>query len=1014
MFRKVLPLAVVAALACEKPGVAPGLDQPCDGGVCSAPGVIQGSLVYSGTARGDAILLLFDTQSLPPPDGTGSSAAAVARIPSATLFANAAGSIGPFSAPFVFTQVPAGRSYQVRAFLDVAVPPDFDPFFDFTQQPRAGAPVGGYGALVNGVPKLVAIPVAQGQVVTGINVALTQTLPYDPPSFVIAGGSQVIDVSIDQPVRLQLQIAKLSSKNASFANAHFGLELDLDAQGNRQSTAGDGLDDVFPRVFLRQLKKLDGTGVAAADAAIVPCRAIGVPVLPALLTLAPGAAPIARDTLDVFVAPLAVSGADLSPLPRIPAGVYQVIVIEKSGQVWTLPNRLGDPSLGTDYFAASQAQTVTFDSHLALPPNSISGNVVYRGDPSIKSGNILVQAYLDDPTHPPPPLGAARPVRVQLIRATDVVPNATGFSAPYRISGLPSGNYLVQGLDALSGTFGGLAILQTPVKGDLVGAVLDSVGSPASIAVGTGETAGREVTLAVRVPTDPPAFEIVSPSASQMPADQVTPVRFDVQTKALAFPIAAAQGTAPHFAVQLVRDAGGAPVDRDGDGLPDVWPRAFLVRLNPDDPTRLSQFTDPGTGQVMTEVIPAAVDPTPFLPALKPVPGPAAAPVLTDRLTIVVRPVLLDATAPLSPPRRMPSLLPGAYKLVLISQTGQAWQIPNEAGSAALDPSVVCAATAPTCALGTVKAASQSQAFQVGPPAHQVYTGSISGTLTAASTPLSAYVFAYSTTALPPFGRPLSADVHFAAEFSGASVSYALPNLPTGDYVVVAIADTRGDFAVSPALFALAPGAGTLLGSPQTVHVGTAVASANLAATSPAPVRPSFQVLDFPGGTLQTADVNLSISGNRSFQIQPAALLTSKVVAFKPDASAAFFLACGASGPDPSSLSVQLVKVRDAAGVLPDVDGSGNPIVAQASVDLSAFAACSPGVVTVTSPLKVTVPSGMASGRYAVMVTSIAKQVWRVPNELQPALMDAGAYASTPTDVKSLLQTQQVAVNIGP
>ncbi|MGZ6142904.1 MAG: hypothetical protein ACXWLM_06175, partial [Myxococcales bacterium] len=117
MARNLRILAAAGALlaaACGKPAAAPGLDQyTCDGGLCDSPGVIAGNLVYAGPARGDAILLLFDTASLPPPDGNGTSAAAVARIPAVALFANAAaGSIGPFSAPFTFTQVPAGRSYQ--------------------------------------------------------------------------------------------------------------------------------------------------------------------------------------------------------------------------------------------------------------------------------------------------------------------------------------------------------------------------------------------------------------------------------------------------------------------------------------------------------------------------------------------------------------------------------------------------------------------------------------------------------------------------------------------------------------------------------------------------------------------------------------------------------------------------------------------------------------------------------------------------------------------------------------
>jgi hypothetical protein len=59
----------------------------------------------------------------------------------------------------------------------------------------------------------------------------------------------------------------------------------------------------------------------------------------------------------------------------------------------------------------------------------------------------------------------------------------------------------------------------------------------------------------------------------------------------------------------------------------------------------------------------------------------------------------------------------------------------------------------------------------------------------------------------------------------------------------------------------------------------------------------------------------------------------------------------------------------------------------------------------------------LVPGRYAVVVTSSAKQVWRVPNELQPALLDAGAFLATMTTdpmTAKLLQSQQVAINIAP
>lgn len=1041
--RKVLAAALLCALGCDKPALAPGLDQySCDGGLCAAPGVVQGKLVYGGTARGDAILLLFDTAALPPPDGNGSGAAAVARVPKETLFKNAlAGGAGPFSAPFTFTQVPSGRSYQVRAFIDASH--QFDPFFDYAQQPRAGDPVGGYGEPgPGGQPRFLAIPVAEGQVVTGINVALTQTLTYDPPSFELVGGSQTLDQNMDQPVHLKLRTTRLSAQNATFDHAHFALELDRDAQGNRRSSFGDGLDDVFPRVFLRQLSGVDGQGsavaVAAGSAAIVPCRVVSTPVLPALVSFAPGAPPLAQDTLDVLVQPVAVGMGDLNPLPKIPAGKYQVIVVQRSGQVWRLPNQLGDAaSAGTPYFAPSQAQSVTIAPQAALPSNSVSGTVVWRGDRSVKSGNIVVQAYRDDPYNPPPPIGAALPVRVQIIPASAAVADAQGFSAPYRIEGLPQGSYLIQALDDVDGNFSSLSFLRTPTSGDLTGAVIDvGTGRPASVAV-SGNVTSREVTLLTRVPADPPAFEIDPATPAAMPADQVAPVRFNVRARPLSFP--AGRATSPQFAVQLVRDSGGAAVDSDHDGLPDVWPRVFLVRLDSSDPAGLTQYVSPDLRTPRTQVIPAAVDPTPFLPALQPQPGSGAAPVLTDKLSIVVRPALLDASTPDAPPQRLPSVQPGAYKVVLLSQTGQVWQIPNEAGSAALDPSVVCDAAAVSCAPGSVQTQSQSRAFQVGLPAHPVYTGRILGSLAAIGIPLpswTVHVFAYAANALPPFGRPVSADFHTGAEFQAGSLGYALPNLPAGEYVLTAMVDTRGDFATSPALFAMAPGTGNLVAGPATVPVGNSSVTTNLTAGTALPQRPSFELVD-GAGTALVADVSISFGGapSASMRLKPVAVLGTGVVALRPDSTGEFRLACDSSGkPVGSSLSVELLKVADLAGLAPEIDAMGKATVIPAGPDPTPLAAmsCTPnGGHVVTGPLAIVVgnssakvnlldrsepatPVALVPGRYAVVVTSLARQVWRVPNELQPALVDAAALLATPAATKSVLQTQQVAVNVSP
>ena len=987
--------------------------------------MIRGKVFYEGATRGDAILLLFDSRALPPPEGNGAGAIAVARVSEATLFHPAAGAAaGPFSAPFAFTQVPSQRSYRIRAFIDATH--EFVPLFDYTQQPRAGDPAGASGD----------IAVAPSEAVGGIAIALTETVRYDPPSFELAGGSATLDADMDQPARLELRIARLSAQAASFARAHFAVELDRDAAGNRRSTFNDGLDDVFPRVFLRQIAAVDAEGnstsLPANAAAIVPCRTIPTPVLPALVSLAAGAPPIARESIEVLVEPLALA-ADLSSLPRIPAGKYQVVVVQRSGQTWTVPNQLGDEAnASTAYFAASQGESVTF-ARGVLPPNSVSGTVVWAGDSSVKSGNIVVQAYRDDPYDPPPPLGAALPVRVQIIPAAAAVADAGGFRASYRIDGLPQGTYVVQALDDVDGNFSTLSLLRTPTSGDLVGAVLDpSTGRPASIPV-SGNVVAKDITL-VRLSADPPAFEIDSASAAAMPADQTTPLRLTVRAKPLSFP--AGKAPSPRFAVQLVRDSAGAAVDADHDGLPDVWPRVFLVRLDPSDAAGLRQYLSPDLQTTRTEVIPAAVDPRPFLPALQPQPGGNAPPVLTDKLSIIVRPALFDASTPGVPPQRLPSLPPGRYRIVLVAQTGQVWQVPNEAGSAALDPAVVCPEAASTCSPATVQTQSQSRAFRVGPPSHPVYTGAIAGSLTAGATPIaSAYVVAYAVSAQPPFGAPVASDSHPGSEFQAGKVSYTLPNLPSGDYVVMAVVDTRGDFAPSAAVFAMAPGAGELVAAPVNVTVGTSLLTRDLVASSPMPLRPSFQLAG--SGAVPDVDLQFNGGGVASMQVQVGPILDAQIAPLRPDTAAGLALACGLDGkPAAASVLVQLIKlVNDATGLTPELDELGKTTVLSGAVESTQFAsvACAPGSLYAASGLvtigtqkasskkidlldprvaPVAVP--LAAGRYALRITSAAGQTWRVPNELQPALLDPAALLATPAAAQMLLQTQRVAVNVMP
>jgi len=1051
--------ALSFAAACGAPPVSNALDQyncPSDGGPCTLPpptGVIQGTVVYQGPRRGDVVLLLFAANNLPPPDGTATSAVELARVASATMFAGAApGATGPFSAPYLFTEVAPGN-YQIRAFIDLGG--DFAPLFDFTQSPRAGAPIGGTVTFdAHGQPTLASFAVASNAVAYE-QVVLGAEVPFDPPAFQVASGSSMtFPQNIDRPQALVLQAFNPGVPHADFGSPKFTVQLKPGADGGPQESDGDGLLDVYPQVSLLQTQALqaDGTSlpVSGANAAIVPCKVLPISLWP--LLVAQPAGQFGVDSITVLIEPFAVkfdSAGDTLLQPQIPAGQYELVVAERTGQIWTLPNALGSQPPSSGEYVASQATSIQFTT-VSPPAGAISGVVHYP--PGRTPHNLVIQAFLGGAQFAPP-LAAQLPARVLSVPGR-FISLGTDRNYAYTIPGLSPGTYVVEALDDGDGNFNDVDILQTPTRGDLVGGVLDNNGNLASITVAAAAVANQTITL-VSAPgqdgqgngtaLDPPAFVLDESSGpAQIAQDARGTVRVEVQAQPDPFPALDQQAQTTLFTVGLVRDASGQPVDSDGDGLPDVWPRAFLFEIDPADPQGLA-LKSPAVA------LPAAVDPTPFLPALLDPSAPAGLVLPATRLSIIVRPTAVDLTNPAAPVR-LPVMPAGSYKLILMNKTGQLWELPNSSGASALDPR----------AAALVDTASQSRAFAVVPPAAPVPAGEIDGTATISGGDAihSVYVFAYSTSHPPPpygTGTPVSADFHAASELvtNGANkqVAFALRGLPADSYFVVALADARGDFAVDPTYLFAAPGPGSFTGAhldanfalaPVTVaaaavpNVGVNIAASDAAAL---PARPSFEL------TIEGLPVTSDLTSLFPDAVTPARItltglpvLNAQTAALDPESGATqfpvSFQSCSATDPSmgadndfdnlpdlyPRILVVRLAD-SDASGLTIDPANIAIPAAIDPTPYLGALGSCANATTVLASNLSVIlqpvavqqlangslVQMAIPAGRYGVVLESKTGQLWRIPNELQPALLDPRAAA---TSAGQALATQGVAIRL--
>jgi hypothetical protein len=388
-----LALASVLATGCEPPPVVPTADRRQNQQLSR----IEGNVVVQSRARGNAIVLLYDAERPPPPQGAGRPLSFTV-IPAEQLFGSSLGDTstsGPFTAPFAFSLVAPGR-YLLRGFIDAdtcragAQPchgPDFIPWYSVTGEPNAGDVGGAAVDAVTRAPRLVEVaadPNGALQATTGVSVSFSDssTVP-DRPAFQVVGDSR-FDLTAG-PKRLDLKALQVREGVVDLRSPVLLVRyVDDNADGTPDDANGDGQPDLWPKVVLRKLTdgqgltdaqkladendldrnglldaegvdytRFDGTSDGLPDQVVL---AAGLAPDPALLDAlrkpdgTPRMEPVPVTSLGVVVLPRALDAREpRNPvqLQSVPRGRYALTLVQFTGQTWRVPNELS-PLLATE------------------------------------------------------------------------------------------------------------------------------------------------------------------------------------------------------------------------------------------------------------------------------------------------------------------------------------------------------------------------------------------------------------------------------------------------------------------------------------------------------------------------------------------------------------------------------------------------------------------------------------------------------------------------------------------
>ncbi|MBX5483203.1 MAG: hypothetical protein IRZ16_15385 [Myxococcaceae bacterium] len=391
-----LAWVLAVTLACDPVPVVPSADERQN----SEAARIEGDVVFSGTARGNVVLFLFDAARPPPPEGTGRPLS-FAFIPGEKLFSAAmddGSDAGPFTAHYAFSLVPEGK-YLIRGFLDRdgCLPqvgcrdPDFIPWYGVTGEPSAGDVGGGAVDPLTREPRV--IEIARGEdgrlrAATDVQVSFLEdastTIPVDRPAFRV-NGERALDLS--QPASFFELVPAVIVERSITATAFLAQWVDDDHDGVPDDADHDGVPEFWPKVFVRKLADgpvplldendldhdgvidptgvdyphADGTSDGLPDQVVLAAGLVPDAIALALTNMdgTPKMTPVPVPKLDLVVRPLALDARDPSapvPLASVPPGRYAIVVVQLTGQTWRVPNELQPGFAGSAGLPAVESQ----------------------------------------------------------------------------------------------------------------------------------------------------------------------------------------------------------------------------------------------------------------------------------------------------------------------------------------------------------------------------------------------------------------------------------------------------------------------------------------------------------------------------------------------------------------------------------------------------------------------------------------------------------------------------------